>query len=113
MKDLHIAALDGYSLAATQFEPVGAARAALIVNSAIAVRREYYAPFAQAARERGFATFTYDYRSIGGSRPTRLRGFAARASDWMTLDFEGVLAWDRSVDASRRQPNAPTHLRFW
>jgi predicted alpha/beta hydrolase len=94
-EDLSIAATDGYPLAATVFSPAAEAAATLIINSAMAVRREFYAPFARAASGRGYATVTYDYRGIGGSRPPRLRGFAARASDWMTLDFEGVMQWTR------------------
>ena len=93
--DLRIPATDSYSLAATSFLPAGTPRGALIVNSAMAVRRGYYADFARAAATQGWAVLTYDYRGIGDSRPTRLRGFAARATDWMALDFEGVLAWAR------------------
>jgi predicted alpha/beta hydrolase len=93
--DLRIPAADGYLLAATSFLPAGASRGTLIVNAAMAVRRGYYADFARAAAERGWAVLTYDYRGIGDSRPARLRGFAARATDWMARDFEGVLAWAR------------------
>jgi predicted alpha/beta hydrolase len=93
--DLRIPAADGYSLAATYYLPPAAARGALIMCSAMAVRRGYYAAFAQAAAARGWAVLTYDYRGIGDSRPVSLRGFAARAADWMTLDFEGVFAWAR------------------
>jgi predicted alpha/beta hydrolase len=93
---LEIQANDGFRLAATLFRPRDATRAVLIVNSAMAVPRRHYADFAQAASERHFAVVTYDYRGIGGSAPASMRGFAARASDWMTLDFEAVLAWTRS-----------------
>jgi predicted alpha/beta hydrolase len=95
MEDRHITAGDGYELAATLFRPAASPLAAVIVNSAMAVPRGYYAEFAQAASRLGFAAVTYDYRGIGGSRPARLRGFVARASDWMTLDFEAVHAWTR------------------
>ena len=100
MEQIEITANDGFPLAATLFRPAGETRAALVVNSAMAVRREFYAAFAQASAQRGFATITYDYRGIGGSRPVSLRGFAARAVQWMTLDCEAVLAWrQRELDA--------------
>jgi predicted alpha/beta hydrolase len=102
MEDCVITAGDGYRLAGTLFRPAGVPVARVIVNSAMAVPRQFYAAFAAAAAKRGLATLTYDYRGIGGSAPARLRGFAARASDWMTLDFEAALAWlRREVDAPR------------
>lgn len=103
MEEAVITASDGYRLAATLFRPDAAApRATLIINSAMAVPRGYYAEFAAAAAESGYAAVTYDYRGIGGSRPARLRGFAARAADWMALDFEAVLAWARREIAAPR-----------
>ena len=34
---------------------------------------------------------TYDYRGIGGSAPSRLRGFEARMRDWAFLDMTAVV----------------------
>lgn len=95
-EDMTIPARDGYALAATSFAPRAPASTWVIVNSATAVRRTYYARFARFLAERGFAVVTYDYRGIGGSRPARLRGFQARMRDWAQLDAAGVMDW---VDA--------------
>jgi predicted alpha/beta hydrolase len=63
------------------------------VQPAFAVRRRYYAAFAAFLAERGAAVLTYDYRGVGDSAPPRLRGFAARMSDWGERDTEGALRW--------------------
>jgi predicted alpha/beta hydrolase len=96
VEDVSVAARDGYPLAATSFVPAAPPAAWVLVNSATAVPRAYYARFARFLAEQGFAVVTYDYRGIGGSRPERLRGFAARMRDWAQLDAAGVMDW---VDA--------------
>lgn len=93
VEDLTLPATDGYPLAATSFVPAAPAAAWVIVNSATAVRRTYYARFARFLAEHGFAVVTYDYRGIGGSRPRRLRGFEARMRDWAQRDAAGVMDW--------------------
>lgn len=118
----HVFAKDGYPLAASIFEPLGKAHATgglegcaplgkahatggvegcaplVVVASATGVRREYYAPFASwLAMTRGFRVVTFDYRGIGGSRPTETRGgmarFEAKLVDWAELDLASVLRW--------------------
>jgi predicted alpha/beta hydrolase len=91
-----IPARDGFILSASVFGPSArtSSRGTVIINSATAVLRSYYEPFAGFLAEHGFRVVTYDYRGIGGSRPARLRGFRARMRDWGELDFAGVLAWN-------------------
>lgn len=100
--DITVPAMDGHPLAATLFLPRGAKRHAVLINSATAVPRKLYRGFASYLAGRGCAVLTYDYRGIGGSAPARLRGFAARAAQWMTLDFEAVFAWMRREVAAPR-----------
>jgi predicted alpha/beta hydrolase len=90
---IRIAADDGFDLSASVFYPRGPAVAAVIVNSATAVKRSYYARFAERLTADGFAVVTYDYRGIGGSRPKSLVGFPATMHQWGTLDFAAVHAW--------------------
>src|SRR5262245_21398762 len=102
-RELRIPALDGYSLAATHHEPEGgSATAVVVLNPATAVKRGYYDRFAAFLAEEGLSAVTYDYRGIGGSRPARLRGFAARMRDWAEQDAAGVLAW-----VARERPGLP------
>ena len=100
IEDVTIPAKDGYPLSATSFVPPTTS-AWVIVNSATAVSRTYYARFARFLAERGFAVVTYDYRGIGGSRPARLRGFQARMRDWAQEDAAGVMDWVDARHAGR------------
>jgi predicted alpha/beta hydrolase len=90
-----VAALDGYELAATLYEPstaVTPARAALIA-SATAVGRRYYQAFARYLADRGLAVLTFDYRGIGESRPRSLKGFRCAMHDWGANDLAGAIDW--------------------
>lgn len=94
--DITIHAHDGYPLAATLRRPLSQARASVLIASATAVQRGYYAKFAAYLAERGFATLTFDYRGVGGSRPPSLRGFPARMRDWAALDLSAAV--DRTAE---------------
>lgn len=99
--NLRIRALDGFELAATLYEPAdGDGRAAVLINSATAVRRRYYDAFARHLAGEGLTVVTYDYRGIGGSRPRSLSRFAAHLRQWAEEDQGGVLDWI----ANRLQP---------
>jgi predicted alpha/beta hydrolase len=93
IEDLSVPARDGYALAATTFAPASPAGTWVVLHSATAVPRSYYARFARFLAGRGFTVVTYDYRGIGGSRPRRLRGFEARMRDWAQQDAAGVIDW--------------------
>lgn len=97
--ELVIPARDGYPLAATVF--AGDGRDWVVVNSATAVLRGYYARFARFLAGEGWNVVTYDYRGVGGSRPPRLRGFRALMRDWAQQDAAGVLDWIDGRDATR------------
>ena len=86
--DQVIRATDGFELAATIY---GDGADVVIINSATAVPRSYYKPFAEFLAGEGYTVVTYDYRGIGDSRPASLRGFECKASDWGLLDMQGVL----------------------
>ena len=45
--------------------------------------------------EHGIPTLTYDYRGIGRSRPSALRGFRAAIEDWAEYDCAGAIRWLR------------------
>lgn len=85
-------AVDGYPLAGTVFEPSSAPRAVVLIASATAVPRQYYAKFARYLAEQGFKAITFDYRGIGGSRPKgSLRNFKVRMRDWAALDITAAI----------------------
>ena len=100
--DFRFAAADGYSLAATLRRPAaGQEKGFVLVASATAVPRQYYARFAGHLAARGFGVMTFDYRGVGGSRPSSLRGFACRMRDWAALDIPAA------VDFAAREAGAP------
>lgn len=81
-------ATDGFSLAATLVgEPT---RGVVLISSATAVPRRYYAEFSAFLAQRGFLVATYDYRGIGDSKPAPR---AATMREWGELDMAGMLAW--------------------
>ncbi len=92
---VQIEAKDGYSLAASVFDPPAGARSErpVVIASATGVRQRYYAAFAAWLAGRGTRVITFDYRGIGGSRPRRLTRFDASLVDWAELDLAGVLEW--------------------
>ncbi len=99
--DHRVAAVDGYSLAATVY---GAAdhSTVLLISSATAVPRHFYKRFASYVRDFGWTAVTYDYRGIGESRPETLRGFEASIRDWAFLDMTAMVDWvDRHLSPKR------------
>ena len=68
-------------------------RAALVVNAATGVGREFYLKFAAYAAQRGYHTLVYDYRGMGSSAITPLRKETAVMSDWGMLDMPAALDW--------------------
>ena len=101
-RTVRVRATDGFSIAATEYDPPRAARAVVVINAATGVRRRYYERFALHLASRGFAVVTYDYRGIGDSAPRRLRGFRAFMQEWGELDQPAVLAHAREW-----QPDLP------
>lgn len=101
--DVTLDAADGYRLAVDRFEPATSTADApsVVIAGAMGVPRRFYRTFAEVLARGGLRATTFDYRGIGGSAPPRLRGFSARALDWMQLDLAAVLA-----DARNRHPRA-------
>jgi predicted alpha/beta hydrolase len=94
--DITFQATDGYKLAATLYMPRGPRDQAVLINSAVAVPRRFYAPFASYLAGRGTVVVTYDYRGIGGSRPASLKGFDASLSTWASHDVTSAVAFMRA-----------------
>jgi len=90
--ELQFPGTDGYPLAATLRRPTTKTnRGFVVIASATAVRRQYYGKFASYLTECGFSTLTFDYRGIGGSRPTSLHGFHALMRDWAAFDITAAV----------------------
>lgn len=97
-------ARDGFELAGDLYRPApGLDRGRMVViSSATAVPRRYYRHLARRLTEAGYTALTYDYRGIGASRPSSLRGFDASMRDWGLLDMAGAVEWARAELAPER-----------
>jgi predicted alpha/beta hydrolase len=93
---------DGTQLAVDYFPSRGRPQATVLLAPAMGVPRKFYARFARFLADGGLATATLDYRGIGGSRPTRLRGFDATLHDWAVRDLPAVARFLRT-----RHPRLP------
>ena len=100
---LRIPARDGHELAGTLYRPPDRdLEQVTIIHSATAVPRRFYEAFARYLAHHGMSVVSYDYRGIGGSKPESLRGFQARAEDWVLQDMAGVLDWVQAELTPRR-----------
>ena len=72
-------------------------RRAAILHCGGGIPARFYRHFAGFLSEFGVPVLTYDYRGIGMSRPTRLRGFAAGIEDWIEHDSAAAIAWLRKL----------------
>lgn len=94
IEQMTIPACDGFSLAATCYQPENnPTNTFVLINAATAVPQRYYKHFAIFLARQGYTAVTYDYRGIAGSKPASLRGFDADARDWALLDMAGVIEW--------------------
>ncbi|MES2820371.1 MAG: alpha/beta fold hydrolase [Pseudomonadota bacterium] len=94
---LLLPARDGYPLGARLYhapQPV----AQLVIAGATGVPQGFYRRFAEHAARRGFSTLTLDYRGIGASKPTDLRGFEMDYLDWAHLDLAAAIDQHRHTD---------------
>ena len=68
----------------------------VIVNPATGVLARFYHRYARFLAAHGFEVLTYDYRGIGLSRPSSLRGCGYRWRDWGELDFHAAVQFARA-----------------
>lgn len=97
-------ALDGRVLAGTVTTGDVEPRAAVLILSALGVPHRFYHRFAGHLADRGYATFSFDYRGVGASQDRPLRDDPAALLDWARLDIPAA------IDAARaRWPGLPLH----
>jgi predicted alpha/beta hydrolase len=91
MINITFPAADGYELKGIWLQPVAEHKGIILLNSATGVRKEYYRNFAQYLVQQGYRVMIYDYRGIGESAPSNLKGFTAYMHEWATKDMNGAL----------------------
>lgn len=92
-QELKITAKDGYDLAITLREPKEKRKGIVQIQGGMGLPQQLYGNFANYLTENGYATVTFDYRGVGKSRPSKLKGFKADIIDWAELDMTGVFDW--------------------
>lgn len=90
MKELILNTSDHIPLSVKVFEPQISNGKLLLINSATGVKQQIYFSFAKYFAEKGFTVITYDYRGIGESKPTKMRGFNASMRIWGIIDFKTI-----------------------
>jgi predicted alpha/beta hydrolase len=100
-----ITCLDGVVLGGHIWPPSGPPLASVIINPATGVAARYYHYYADFLAGQGFDVLTYDYRGIGLSRPTSLRGCGFRWRDWGEQDFDAALRF-----MVERRPDQPLQV---
>lgn len=83
-------ASDGYPIAGVLF-PAKPGSDVLIISSATAVPQRFYRRFASYMQANGLKVLTFDYRGIGKSAPSKMRGFEAQISDWGLMDIQAAV----------------------
>jgi predicted alpha/beta hydrolase len=89
-KELTFTADDGYPLAGRLYK-AEQAKGIIIVASATGVLQRFYNKFAKKSVANNFDVVTFDYRGIGGSSPSSLRGFEMDYLDWARKDLNAVI----------------------
>lgn len=90
--EIGIPTREGRCLGAVCHEPLGPARAQVVIHGATAVPQRYYGSFGRHLAWRGFRVLTYDYRGIGRSRQGPLDREPVTMADWID-DAEAAQRW--------------------
>lgn len=90
MQDLILTTSDHQSIYCTVFLPSKDCGKIVIINSATGVKQQIYFAFSKYLATQGFTVITYDYRGIGLSKPSQIKGYTATMRDWGTKDFGAV-----------------------
>lgn len=102
-RQIELTAADGVRLTGLWWRsdgvtPIGT----VIVNPATGVHARYYHRYAAYLAANGFSVLTYDYRGIGLSRPTSLKGSTFTWRQWGEQDFDAALRHALQEDETGR-----------
>jgi len=104
MQPCDLVSTGGAVIAARFHEPPSRPVGAVVIGGAMGVNQDYYAAFARWLAAQGYLVASFDYRGMGDSQRSPLRGLRADLFDW-TDDFDTVIA-----EALRRSGDAPLYI---
>ena len=84
---------DNYSLSALHYESKESCTIRVLVAGATGVPQLFYRKLAMFLADRGHSVLTFDFRGVGKSKQSSLKGFDASFIDWATIDLAAALAW--------------------
>lgn len=91
MQRIMITAQDGYPISALWLVVQKNAIGTVILSSATSIKKEFYIKFAEFIHENGYNVLLFDYRGIGGSAPSVLKGSKIFMHEWGTKDMNAAL----------------------
>ncbi len=105
-RKVEITTTDGVKLTALVVSPLSKNPKGVIqFHSGTVTIKEYYLKLATYLSKNGFVVVLFDYRGVGESRPTSLKGYEASISDWGQYDAEAINRWIKN-----EYPEIPIHL---
>ena len=97
MKKFCLQTQDNFTIHGDIYKPDGNIKGGVIINSATAVKKIFYEPFATFLANNGFVVLTYDYRGIGSSKPNSPSSEKKLTMNaWGKLDFDAVIQWAKN-----------------
>lgn len=90
MENIELKNSSGESISASLFQPVSSNNKFVLINSATGVKQQTYFNVALYLAENGFTVMTYDYRGIGGSKPSDLKDCRSSMRSWGNEDYKAV-----------------------
>ena len=84
---------DGRIICATCFNPLESNGKNIIVAPAAHLTQREYRSFAVFFQGLGYNVFTFDYRGVGDSAPSQLKGCDARLQQWAVQDADAVIRY--------------------
>jgi predicted alpha/beta hydrolase len=90
---VQIPSRDGFLLGALLMETEGEAKGVVQLSGGTGIKKEFYFHFASYLCDNNYHVLIFDYRGIGSSRPSSLRGFKALNHEWGQKDMPAVLDW--------------------
>ncbi|MBP8191605.1 MAG: alpha/beta hydrolase, partial [Aquabacterium sp.] len=64
---------------------------AVILAPALGVPQTFYKRYAQWLADQACVVYTFDWRGMGQSAPTSLKGYRAKLTDWAQLDAPALM----------------------
>ena len=96
---------DGTQIAAQQFVPQGAERAAIVIGPAMGVPAGYYKHFADWLTSLGASVTTFDYRGFGASLPLQggdVRRVKTDTLTWVREDYQAAIDHARAASPGKK-----------